>query len=209
MFLHATDLADAFRHLLQVVKGALGGERRRGLFSGPLALLTWMRTRREHKEREEALQQFKALLEEFLALLADFRAGKLAADMTPPVYDAQPKAPQVRQSGPSWRRIVETWPLLRFSELYAASGVGQERPSLRPTGSILGSSPRTVAGLPQSAEGEGAPVRAARRSLRCKLAHAFRAAEPWIPACAGMTSWLFARARAGPARHEGELQNRC
>lgn len=204
MFSSATDLADPFRHLLQVVKDALGGERRRGLFSGPLALLTWMRTRRERKEQEEALHQFKALLEEFLALLADFRAEKPAAEMTPPVAEVEPQAdlPRPRQSGASWQRIVEDWPVLRFSALYAVGGVGQEYPSPRPS--------------PTRGEGEGTPVRAARRDLRRKLAHALQAAEPWNPACPGMTSYPgvecnvtfrpFTRSRAGPGRHAGELQ---
>jgi len=91
MFSRTPDLAGTFRHLLQVVTDALGAERRRGLLAGPLALLMWMRTRRMRKEREEALAQFRVLIEEFLALLEDFRAGKLAPATAEP--DTPPGRP--------------------------------------------------------------------------------------------------------------------
>ena len=84
MFSNPPNLADRFRSLLEEVKGALG-ERRRGLLGGPLALLMWIRTRRERKEAEAALEQVKALLQAFVALLEELQAGKAADAPTPEV----------------------------------------------------------------------------------------------------------------------------
>jgi hypothetical protein len=74
-----TDMAWHLRRLLEVVKETCGLEGRWGWLTGPLALLTWLRTRRERREAAEALRAFQGLAEAFLGLLEDFRAGRLVA----------------------------------------------------------------------------------------------------------------------------------
>ena len=80
------DLAYHLRSLLEAVKEACAEKGRWGWLAAPVALLTWIRTRRERREREVAVEQFKGLLEGLLGLLEDFRAGKLTAE-TPPEVD--------------------------------------------------------------------------------------------------------------------------
>jgi hypothetical protein len=70
------------RRLLEAVKeAACGLEGRWGWLGAPMALLTWFRTRRERREAAEAMQAVQGLLEAFLGLLDDFRAGRLAAEV--------------------------------------------------------------------------------------------------------------------------------
>ncbi len=82
------DLADQFRRLLTVVTGALCAERRWGWLGGPMALLAWLRERRERREAAAMLEAFKGFIEQFLALLEEHRAGKLGADDAPQVGEA-------------------------------------------------------------------------------------------------------------------------
>ena len=81
------DLACHLRRLLEAVKDACGVEGRRGWLAAPMALLMWIRTRRARKEAAMALEQFKALMEQLLVLLEDFRAGKLNAPATPEAHE--------------------------------------------------------------------------------------------------------------------------
>ena len=90
-----TDMAWHLRRLLEAVKEACGQNGRWKWLTGPLALLTWMRTRRERREVAEAMQAVQGLLEAFLGLLEDFRAGRLAAENTVQV-DEEPE--EVEQS---------------------------------------------------------------------------------------------------------------
>jgi hypothetical protein len=85
-------LTDRFRRLLEAVKGSFGLERRRGLLAGPMTLLLWLRTRWMRREIEAAATQFVRLMEQFLALLEDYRAGKLPAPPTPEVGEAREAA---------------------------------------------------------------------------------------------------------------------
>ena len=71
------DLASHLRRLLEAVKEACAVEGRWGWLAGPMALLTWVRTRRERREAAEAMQAFQGLVEAFLTMLEDFRAGRL------------------------------------------------------------------------------------------------------------------------------------
>ena len=83
------DMAWCLRRLLEAVKEAARGlERRWRWLTGPLVLLTWLRTRRERREAAEAMQAVQGLLEAFLGLLEDFRAGRLVAESGPEVAEA-------------------------------------------------------------------------------------------------------------------------
>ncbi len=77
------DLAQQFRCLLKVVTGALCAERRGGWLGVPMALLAWIRERRERREAAAMMEQFKGLIEQFLVLLEAHRAGTLTADHAP------------------------------------------------------------------------------------------------------------------------------
>ena len=80
------DMAWHLRRLLEAVKeAACGLEGRWGWLTAPMLLLTWLWTRRERREAAEAMQAVQALLEGFLTLLEDFRAGKLAEGAAPAV----------------------------------------------------------------------------------------------------------------------------
>src|SRR6516164_3030325 len=82
------DLAWHLRRLLEAVKGAACAiEGRWGWLGAPFALLTWFRTRRERREAAEAMQAVQGLLEAFLGLLEDFRAGRLV-ECAPEVDEA-------------------------------------------------------------------------------------------------------------------------
>jgi hypothetical protein len=83
------------RRLLEAVKEACGQNGQWTWLTGPLALLTWMRTRRERREAAAAMQAVQGLLEAFLGLLEDFRAGRLAAENRAQV-DEEPE--EVEQS---------------------------------------------------------------------------------------------------------------
>ena len=79
------DMAWLLRRLLEAVKGAACGlEGRWRWFGAPMLLLTWFRTRRERREAAEAMAAVQGLLEAFLGLLEDFRAGRLVAEDAPP-----------------------------------------------------------------------------------------------------------------------------
>ena len=78
------DMAWLLRRLLEAVKGAACGlEGRWRWFGAPMLLLTWFRTRRERREAAEAMAAVQGLLEAFLGLLEDFRAGRLVAENAP------------------------------------------------------------------------------------------------------------------------------
>ena len=70
------DLADQLRRLLATVTGALRAEGWRGWLGGAMALVTWIRTRRERREAAAALEQFKGLIEAFLVLLEEYPGGE-------------------------------------------------------------------------------------------------------------------------------------
>ena len=100
------DLASHLRRLLEAVKEACAVEGRWGWLAGPMALLTWVRTRRERREAAEAMQAFQGLVEAFLTMLEDFRAGRLPecarleADAEGGVSPVAHPPPQPSPSGP-------------------------------------------------------------------------------------------------------------
>ena len=96
------DLADRTRCLLAAVTGALRAERR----WGPMALLAWLRTRRQRREAAAALAEFKALTEAFLLLVEQFRAGKLAAQEAPDGDDVRVDPVAVETALPRLRPTV-------------------------------------------------------------------------------------------------------
>jgi hypothetical protein len=100
------DLACHLRRLLEAVKEACGMEGRRGWLTWPVALLMWIRTRRMRNEAAAALEQFKTLVEQFLALLEDFRAGKLTAPATPEVRES-PRSSAAKIPGRAERRAAQ------------------------------------------------------------------------------------------------------
>jgi hypothetical protein len=73
------DLASHLRHLLEAVKEAYASEGRWGWLARPMALLMWMRTRRERREAAEAMAAMQGLVEAFLGMFEDYRAGRLPA----------------------------------------------------------------------------------------------------------------------------------
>ena len=76
------DMAWHLRRLLEAVEEAACGLRGRWKWlTGPMLLLTWIRTRRERREAAEAMQAVQGLLEAFLGLVEDFRAGRLVAEV--------------------------------------------------------------------------------------------------------------------------------
>jgi hypothetical protein len=82
------DMAWHLRRLLEAVKeAACGLEGRWGWLTAPMLLLTWMRKRRERKEAAEAVRAVQGLLEAFVGLLEDFRAGRLVAENAPEVEE--------------------------------------------------------------------------------------------------------------------------
>jgi hypothetical protein len=73
------DMAWHLRRLLEAVKGAAWAiEGRWRWLAAPMLLVTWVLTRRERREAAVALAAFQGLLETFLGMLDDFRAGKFA-----------------------------------------------------------------------------------------------------------------------------------
>ena len=93
------DLADQFRRLCEAVIDGLRAEGW-GWLGAPLALLTWIRTRRMRKEAEASAQYVKALMDEFLLLLQQFREGKLPAP-TPPEPSAMRERGEANSPGAS------------------------------------------------------------------------------------------------------------
>jgi len=76
------DLACQLRRLLEAVKGAACGLEGRWRWLGaPLMLVMWFRTRRERREAADAMRAVQGLLEAFLGLVEDFRAGRLVAEV--------------------------------------------------------------------------------------------------------------------------------
>ena len=176
MFSTPPNLADRFRSLLEGLMGALDRERR-GWFGGPLALLMWIRTRRERKEAEAALEQVKAMLGQFVVLLQELQAASPVGPTTPEAEAAAlvPEAPQSalpRRPGPAIAH-------LRCS---APSAVGSfnrgERGGAQSEGEIPASqpSPATVgAGVAVAAVGQ-----AARPGLRRAASRLRTDAELWL-----------------------------
>jgi hypothetical protein len=94
------DLTWHLRRLLEAVKGAAcgleGGWRWLG---APMALLTWICTRRERREAAATMQAVQGLVEAFLGLLEDFRAGRLVAENAPQEDPPPRPSPAVRERG--------------------------------------------------------------------------------------------------------------
>ena len=90
------DMAWHLRRLLEAVKDACGREGPWRWLTGPMALLMWFRTRRERQEAAMAMAAVQGLLEAFIGLIEDFRAGKLVAQDAPDggVGAAAPPPPQ-------------------------------------------------------------------------------------------------------------------
>jgi hypothetical protein len=118
------DLAYHLRRLLEVVKGACAEEGRWGWLAGPVALLTWIRTRRERREAAMAMEAVKGLVEALLGLLEDFRAGKLPTQTTP---DPPP------QPSPSWGEGVEAEPQVHEAGETVNGAVAYPSPQPSPT----------------------------------------------------------------------------
>ena len=124
------DMAWHLRRLLEAVQEAACGLRGRWKWlTGPMLLLTWIRTRRERREAAEAMQAVQGLLEAFLGLLEDFRAGRLPEQNMAQEECGAVACPSPSRIGPQFRR----------QECEPVAG-----PS---PGSILASSPRTGANL--------------------------------------------------------------
>jgi hypothetical protein len=82
------DMAWHLRHLLEAVReAACGLEGRWKWLTGPLALLTRFWTRRERKEAAQAMAAMQGLVQGFLTLLEDFRAGRLPECAKPEVVE--------------------------------------------------------------------------------------------------------------------------
>jgi hypothetical protein len=84
-----SDLTWHLRRLLEAVKGtACALEGRWRWLAAPMALVAWVLTRRERREAAAAMAQFQGMLEAFLGLLEDFRAGRLP-ECAPPEVDEE------------------------------------------------------------------------------------------------------------------------
>ena len=85
------DMAWHLRRLLEAVKeAACGLEGRWRWLAGPLALLMRICTRRERREAAEAMRAVQGLLEAFLGLLEDFRAGRLKPEVDAEAEENRP-----------------------------------------------------------------------------------------------------------------------
>jgi hypothetical protein len=111
------DMAWLLRRLLETVnEAACGLEGRWRWLAGPLALLTGMRTRRERREAAEAMQAVQGMLQGFLTLLEDFRAGRLvpvapsACEESASDNGVSAAGPRrARQSDAKWLGLWEWW----------------------------------------------------------------------------------------------------
>src|SRR6185369_11179583 len=93
------DMAWHLRRLLEAVKeAACGLEGRWRWLAGPLALLTRMLTRRERREAAEAMAAVQGMLQGFLTLLEDFRAGRLQPEV---VEESEEVAPRRFSTSPA------------------------------------------------------------------------------------------------------------
>jgi hypothetical protein len=175
------DMAWQLRCLLEAVKeAACGLEGRWRWLTAPLALLTWIRTRRERKEAAEAMAAVQGMLQGFLTLLEDFRAGRLKPD----VDDAAPEevVPQ---------RVAEGL-IVEFSDVGSGSGsaTGTGNPGSAEEGAngaggaVAYPSPSRCAGGRSSEESKTNPLRC---SAVPQVAGSADASSRWIPAFAGMT----------------------
>jgi len=138
------DLAYHLRRLIETVKGACAEEGRWGWLAGPVALLTWIRTRRERREAAMAMEAVKGLLEGLLGLLEDFRAGRLPTQTTPEEHEAgeavngadgavaypSPQPSPARGERLSWVSSVN-FPLDCFADATDASRLALSRRRLR------------------------------------------------------------------------------
>src|SRR5690349_11649240 len=85
-----TDLTCHLHRLLEVVKGtACALEGRWRWLARPMALVVWVLTRRERREAAETMRAMQGMLEAFLAMFEDFRAGRLVAESAPEVVEAR------------------------------------------------------------------------------------------------------------------------
>src|SRR5215472_1274490 len=83
-----TTLTGQLRCLIDAVRESCGLHGPRGLFALPVALWMWVRSRRMRREIEATARQFVALAETVVALLEDFRAGRLPP-LPPPRLDRE------------------------------------------------------------------------------------------------------------------------
>jgi len=163
------DMAWLLHRLLETVKeAACGLEGRWRWLGGPLALLTWMRTRRERREAAEAMAAVQEMLQGFLTLLEEFRAGRLNAEDAPQEEAAPvltPPAPPPPLPSP------------------AKAGLGREadRRANGMGGAQTQPSPSRCAGPALRIKSAGKPALEGRRIEQCT------GGKRWIPAFAGMT----------------------
>lgn len=181
------NMACHLRHLLEAVKGAACGlEGRWRWFGAPMLLLTWFRTRRERREAAEAMGAIQGLLEAFLGLLEDFRAGRLLAENAP------------QDSGGLVRAVAAP------SAVDTLEG-GERRGAQRARAAVDASLDAAVASeAPVERRAEGsAPLRFSASSAMgpvaapvdiCSEAWRFDAVERYTLACAGITGTKFAGA---------------
>jgi hypothetical protein len=105
-----------------------------------------------------------SLLSLLMALLADFRAGKLVPPAPSPGDVSPTPAPRAAGPGPSAGAAAEgrlgLWGWWRRKKVATdgAAVSGSRRTSPRPSGSILASGRRTVAGLATGGKGEETPA---------------------------------------------------
>jgi hypothetical protein len=169
------------RRLLEAVKeAACGLEGRWGWLAGPIALLARMWTRRERREAAAAMQAVQGMLQAFLGLIEDFRAGRLAPQ------DAMPEANEAASG-----EIAAPPPLS------SAAGVGEG--TCGAGGAEAYPSPSRIG--PHFCEQKWEPVAGPSLSLKGRaivgadgvVALPISPAAQWIPACAGMTGTVKAR----------------
>ena len=169
------DMAWCLRRLLEAVREAACGleEGRWRWLAGPMALLTWFRARRERREAAEAMQAVQGLLQGFLTLLEDFRAGRLPEQNVPQAVDAAERdavgAVACPLSGPS----PASGGLGRETDQRAN---GADRAVAYPSPSRIGS---------HCAVRNGGPIKG--RGIAGGTGDKISASEQWSPAFAGMT----------------------
>ena len=153
-------LTDRFRSLLEAVKEGCAREKQWGLLAGPMALVAWIRTRRERKEAVAVMEQVKTLLEEFVALLAEVAAAEAnAGEGADAVAPPSPRLVRFAAQSPIKGEGEGEEPPPQPSPARAGEGASGAEGAVAAPHPPPGSSPG--ASLPQSGEGNEAQSSAA------------------------------------------------